>query len=61
MDNKIKLNISGVLQAAPWVEGEIERARPGLAAAVEAVGTKREAGLLGFFDLPFNKGDAAAL
>jgi glucose-6-phosphate isomerase len=61
MDDKIKLDISRVLQAAPWVEEEIEGARPGLAAAFEAVGAKREAGLLGFFDLPFNKEDAAAI
>lgn len=49
MNDRIKLDISRVLQAAPWVEGEIESNRPALAAAVQAVDAKREAGLLGFF------------
>lgn len=48
MDDKIKLDISRVLQVAAWVEGEIERNLPGLAAAAQAVGAKRKEGLLGF-------------
>ena len=61
MNDKIKLDISRALQAAAWVEGEIEKGRPGLAAAAQAVDAKRKEDLLGFFDLPFNKEDAAAI
>lgn len=52
MDDKIKLDISRVLQVAAWVEGEIERNLPGLAAAAQAVGAKRKEGLLGFLTFP---------
>jgi glucose-6-phosphate isomerase len=61
MNDKIKLDISGALQAAAWVEGEIESNRSDLAAAAQAVDAKRKEGLLGFFDLPFNKEGAAAI
>lgn len=51
------LDFSKLFQSMPWIEGEIERIRPRLSAAVEGVQTKRNAGLLGFFELPFDKGN----
>ena len=61
MGQKIRLDYSKTLEAVPWVEEEIGRLRPDLAAAYEAVNAKRKAGLLGFFDLPFKKDETEAV
>ncbi|MDD2573718.1 MAG: glucose-6-phosphate isomerase [Firmicutes bacterium] len=61
MGERIRLDYSNMLKAVPAVEEEIEKARPELISAVESVEAKRNEGLLGFFNLPFLKEDAAAI
>jgi glucose-6-phosphate isomerase len=61
MDYKLKLDFSNMLQANPTIEEEIRNARPKLAVAAEEVLAKKDAGLLGFFNLPYMKEDALGI
>jgi glucose-6-phosphate isomerase len=61
MGERIRLDYSKMLQAVPSVEEEINKVRPELMDAVEAVQAKRDKGLLGFFDLPYNDKEATVI
>lgn len=61
MGDKIRLDISGMLEAVPSIEEEIRDIRPKLAAAGEAVKAKEDKGLLGFFSLPYKNKESGEI
>lgn len=57
MTNKVRLDFSKMLQAVPDIENGIKSIAPRLSAADRAVRSKRDSGVLGFFDLPHMNGE----